>query len=137
MTTVYMVNILMKVFPALKVRVISQSRDVLTSIIKLKIWYFIILVYLCCAFLTSNVHLLWKATTLMLFNMTIALLVVKINDPPPFNTIFFPRLPPPLSWEKNSGPPQFLLHSPLSVFNDRSLNVNLLWTGDFSRVLRH
>ena len=28
---------LMKVFPALKVRVISQSRDVLTSIIKLKI----------------------------------------------------------------------------------------------------
>ena len=116
MTTLYMVNILMKVFPALKVRVISQSRDVLTSIIKLKIWYFMILVYLCFVFLTS----LWKATTLMLFNMTIALLVVKIDDPSFQHYIF--SNPPPLSGEKIPDPPPPISPpSPLSVFNDRSL----------------
>ena len=58
----------------------------------------------------------------MLFNMTIALLVVKIDDPP-FNTIFFPRHPPPYRRQKNSRPPHsipppflYLMIGPLNLF---------------------
>ena len=46
----------------------------------------------------------------MLFNMTIALLAVKIDDPP-FQHYIFSKTPP-YHGKKNSGPPQFLLHPP-------------------------
>ena len=56
----------------------------------------------------------------MLFNMTIALLVVKIDDPS-FQHYIFSK-PPSYQGKKNSGPPPPISPpSPLSVFNDRSL----------------